>query len=359
MIEPGSVPGSATCPKHMTFGPCGGVRNDGSCEVDVRPCPFISVRPLEATATLALRKGALTAAPDLDLDLGAVPIIVDVRYPRQLNAPAGDVREWWAAAGQVLRGKWALLGEHVDGAVGHEDAGTLDPADAIDLLASAGIRTIATVTGRDRDLVEADATMRRYAAAGASAIHCVTGDHPAVLGLSRSAIFGAESMTILDTAHRLGFAATVAESPLALGDRVARLLMKQHGGASMVLLNHGGDASTMIDFANRCRSAGVRLPLVAPVAMVADLDTGRALAAFPGLQLPPGLLNAINSAEDPRALGLAQAREHTSVLAASGLFAGVNVSGGTVSPDPGLRLDLMSEFAGAVAIAWSSNADRT
>jgi methylenetetrahydrofolate reductase (NADPH) len=30
----------AACPKHMTFGPCGGVRDDGSCEMRTHPCPF-------------------------------------------------------------------------------------------------------------------------------------------------------------------------------------------------------------------------------------------------------------------------------------------------------------------------------
>ena len=29
------------CPKRMTFGPCGGVRPDGSCEVEDAPCVFL------------------------------------------------------------------------------------------------------------------------------------------------------------------------------------------------------------------------------------------------------------------------------------------------------------------------------
>src|SRR4051794_32107812 len=29
------------CPKRMVFGPCGGVRSGGGCEVDERPCPFV------------------------------------------------------------------------------------------------------------------------------------------------------------------------------------------------------------------------------------------------------------------------------------------------------------------------------
>jgi methylene-tetrahydrofolate reductase-like protein len=29
------------CPKRMVFGPCGGVRADGNCEVRPEPCPFV------------------------------------------------------------------------------------------------------------------------------------------------------------------------------------------------------------------------------------------------------------------------------------------------------------------------------
>ncbi|MBV9921774.1 MAG: methylenetetrahydrofolate reductase C-terminal domain-containing protein, partial [Pseudonocardia sp.] len=31
-----------TCPKHMVYGPCGGVTAAGGCEVDAAlPCPFV------------------------------------------------------------------------------------------------------------------------------------------------------------------------------------------------------------------------------------------------------------------------------------------------------------------------------
>ena len=39
------VPGAEICPKHMHYGPCGGVRDDLSCELGDRPCPF-AVGPL-------------------------------------------------------------------------------------------------------------------------------------------------------------------------------------------------------------------------------------------------------------------------------------------------------------------------
>lgn len=32
---------STPCPKHMTYGPCGGVATDGTCEVGTAPCTFL------------------------------------------------------------------------------------------------------------------------------------------------------------------------------------------------------------------------------------------------------------------------------------------------------------------------------
>src|SRR3954468_17770880 len=40
MIEPVHPSDDVRCPKRMTYGPCGGVRADLSCEMDQRPCPF-------------------------------------------------------------------------------------------------------------------------------------------------------------------------------------------------------------------------------------------------------------------------------------------------------------------------------
>ena len=42
-IEAGAV--ERDCPKHMVYGPCGGVRPDLRCELDDRRCPFVD-RPL-------------------------------------------------------------------------------------------------------------------------------------------------------------------------------------------------------------------------------------------------------------------------------------------------------------------------
>lgn len=214
---------SELCPKSMTFGPCGGTRPDGACEVDRRPCPFLDVAQRDVLARAAID---VTRRP-VALDLRGPAIVVDVRAPTRW---LGDQRRLWQAVARGLDGCVALLGEHVDNPSGGDDAGFVDPCVAIDALASAGVTVIATVTGRDRDLAAARSTMARFADAGVTAIHCVTGDHPAALAIARPAWFGAEAVSLVTLANELGLPATVGESPASPGPRVARLGVKRAAG---------------------------------------------------------------------------------------------------------------------------------
>lgn len=351
-----SEPLADGCPKLMRFGPCGGVHADLSCEVDARACPFVLPNDV-----VPLWGGTVPIRRDPVCDWTTIgPVLVDVRYPRHVDmASDTSVRDWWKRMAQALDGCSALLGEHVDNPVTTDDAGPLDPCVAIEILSSCEVPVLATVTGRDRDLAGAALTMRRFAAAGAAGIHCVTGDHPAVLGLARDVWFGAESVTLLGQAARLSIMSTVAESPASPGDRIARLRTKQLAGAAVAVLNHDGDPDALIDFADRCRDAGLDLPLFAPVPFVADTETARTLQHFPGLQLPAGLIAAVSTASDPWNEGLRWTHHQASALAASGRFAGINLSGGTTSPDPARRLDLTTDFAATALGAWGANSVTT
>ncbi len=326
------------CPKSMTYGPCGGVGADGSCEVDRRPCPFLG-RPIPPPPAHDPVRFTAPADPLL---------VVDVRAP--LGWP-GDPTELWARIGDELAGCVPLLGEHVDNLPHLDDSGSLDPRRVTALLAERGVPPIVTITGREHDLDQAAQAMSALHAAGALAIHCVTGDHPAALGIDRPAAFRAESITLVGVAGLLGIPATVAESPAAPGNRAGRLVAKQRAGAAACVLNHGGDAAELTAFADAAAAAGSTLPLIAAVPMVADRDAAFALAAFPGLRLPPGYLQRIIEAPDPGE-GLRAAGELAAQLAAGGRFAGINLSGGTRSTDPWDRLALTTRFVRAVRDGW-------
>lgn len=324
--------GSDRCPKAMTFGPCGGVRGDGSCEVDARPCPFLTA-PVSFDVPVQLSP--------LPLPLPEPAIIVDVRAPARWR---GDHERLWGATAETLDGCVALLGEHVDNPMRHDDSGALAPTRVIAILRDANVNVIATVTGRDRDLTEATELIASYREAGATAIHCVTGDHPASIGIDRPARFGAEAMTLVTAAADSRIASTVGESPASPGNRVQRLGGKQHAGAALCVLNHAGDIDDLVRFADECRSSGVTIPLVAPIPMIADRHAALGLAAFPGLRLPHGLLEDIIDAPDPATAGLGAARELVRRCATSERFAGVNLSGGAGGHDPWDRLRFTSQF---------------
>ncbi len=340
----------------MRFGPCGGAQLEGTCEVDRRPCPFLDAAH---EARLAQHAFGSQRVP-VSVDLPVPAIVVDVRAP--VDWP-GDQRRLWQAVAASLHGCVALLGEHVDNARGTDDAGLVAPVFAIETLTSEGVPTIATVTGRDRNLTGARATMRRYSAAGAVAIHCVTGDHPAALSIARPAEFGAEAVSLAALANDLGLATTVGESPASPGPRIERLAVKRAAGATMCILNHSGDVSELADFAGACRARGVDVPLIAPIPMVADLRAAAALVRFPGLRLPTGFVDifadVIAGAADPVETSIVLSAQMAGELAATGLFIGVNLSGSAVGTDPYARIELTTRFVAAARSAWNANTDHS
>ena len=122
------------------------------------------------------------------------------------------------AIADALHGCVALLGEHVDNpSSAGDDSGALPATEVIAILSDAGVDVIATVTGRDRTLRDAGALIGAYRNAGVTAIHCVTGDHPAAVGIDRPARFGAEAITLIAAATDSGCPATVGESPASPG----------------------------------------------------------------------------------------------------------------------------------------------
>lgn len=324
------------CPKHMIHGPCGGVEADGGCEVDRRPCPFLAADAVPPPTGVPYRPRPT--------DIGR--LLIDLRLP----AGDGGADRELAQVARIFRdvGGTALVGEHVD-----------DPTDAAphqhaERLAAVGLPAIVTVTGRNRTDVEHAAEIVRLVGSGAVAVHCVTGDHPAVrLGPDATATFTLDGTELATVARSSGATVSVCESPAAtpVADRPTRVAAKQAAGADLVVLNHGGAPSVLVDFADRCRDAGAELALVAPVPVITDHRSAQALAQFPGLVLPDGLVERVLAAHDPHTTGTKAATEIGAELLASGRFAAVNLSGSATAGGPVERAETMAEVATALAAA--------
>lgn len=311
-----------TCPKRMVFGPCGGVRTDGSCEMDAAlPCPWadpddpVGVRRWDGPVapTSAPGPGSLRAvAADrpvvmTDLSVGAFDLAGLRRIARVL-APVSDA---------------LLVGEH-------HNRPDFPPVMMAAEIADAGTRPWITLTCRDRNRVVLEQELAGLATLGVEGVLCVTGD-----GRGRDVrpdvtqVFDLDATRLTHLAASTGLTATVAVAPAAqpAAARVRGLLEKQRAGASMAVVNHVSSPAALAAFLHDARAAGVDLPVVAGVAVYSDERSARVLQAFPGLALDDDAVAAVLAAPDPRAAGIdaavAEARE---LLAVPGVV-GVNLSG--------------------------------
>ena len=246
------------------------------------------------------------------------------------------------------RARLALIGEHADRV--EDDAGRLPVPQVVRLLAAGGAGVLATVTGRDRTSEGVRGDVAALGHAAVTAVHCVTGDHPGALGIDRSPRWGAESFDIVATAVAAGVPASVAESPASPGPRVARVLAKERAGASMVILNHGGDPADLVDFARRCRDHGVSVPMLAPVPIVVDPTSAAKLDRLPGLRLPAGLTAAVATSRSPRREGIARGVALAAELLDTGEFAGVNLSGPAGIATAEERLTITADVLDALSV---------
>lgn len=325
----GANPAVAECPKDMVFGPCGGVTPDNGCEVDGRPCPFVDNVVTTPPAGTEHRPRAI--------DLGRA--VVDLRLPTD-DATLAEVVQIYRAIGATV-----LVGEHVD------DPGDHTPHDHARRLRDHELPAVVTVTGRRRSLEAHEDEIRQLVAEDVVAIHCVTGDHPAArFGPDADATFTLDGTRLASLARRAGAKVSVAESPASppADARAERLVTKQSAGADVAILNHAGSAADLVDFAERTTTAGAELALVAPVPVITDAESARALVQFPGLVLPDGFTDSVLTSADPGRTGIELAIELGRELLASGHFAAVNLSGAATADGPVERARIMAEVVEAL-----------
>lgn len=320
---------AAECPKHMVFGPCGGVRPDLSCEMAPQPCPFAVVGEVVAW------RGP-TPEPGRGAQLLAAAATRPVVLTDLTTAPydaAGTARIAGELAGACDA---VLVGEH-------HNRPDLPPTVMTGIVRDAGVPPWITLTCRDRNRIVLEQEIAGLAVAGADGVLCVTGDGRAPgVRSGVTQVFDLDGTRLAALAAAAGLPVAVPESPDAAPRalRPARLLQKQRAGASVAVLNGVGSVDRLARFVDEARSVGVTLPLIAGVAVFTDDRSAAVLRAFPGLGLDEARVAAVLGARDPVEAGVRVAVEAARAILAVDGVVGVNLSG--------LASDRGVEFAASV-----------
>jgi 5,10-methylenetetrahydrofolate reductase len=305
------------CPKRMVFGPCGGVRDDGRCEVADHACVFLAP-PLPrwgdpTPAVPAPRPGGLLelarTRPVVLTDLTVAPFDpASVRSVVRTLAPVSD---------------GLLVGEHQ----GRPD---LPPTLMAQQVLAAGGRPWTTLACRDRNRLVLEQELAGLAAVGVDGVLCVTGDgRRAGVRSEVTSVFDLDGTRLTALATAVGLSAAVPESPDAppVPQRPDRVAEKQRAGAQLCVLNHVGSPARLAEFLAAARAAGATLPFIAAVAVYTDERSARVLQRFPGLHLDDDQVERVLGAPDTVEAGIdAAVAEAQALLAVPGVV-GVNLSG--------------------------------
>lgn len=289
----------------MLFGPCGGVRPDGQCEMRPGPCGFDDVvawsgdRPATRSARAPLVLTDFSCAA-FDRE--------DVATTAAVLAPGCDA---------------VLVGEH-------QNKPDFPPTLMGSLLLDAGVVPWITLSCRDRNRVVLEQELRGLRSIGVGTVLCVTGDgrgydvRPEV-----TQTFDLDGPRLVALAASVGITAAVPETPTAppVHARPARLVEKQHAGASLAVLNHVPFPDMIAGFMATARAEGLAIPVIAAVAVFTDQMSAAVLQGLPGLEIDPNVTEQVLNAGDPVAAGIEAALVEARALLAIDGVDGVNVSG--------------------------------
>ena len=300
----------AGCPKRMVYGPCGGVRADDSCEMLPVPCAFAAMREVPAGV----------APPPA----GTVPPIRVPQVLTDLSTPPADAPTLQATVRLLAPTCDALL-------VGdHQDRPDYPPSTLARLIAGAGGTPWVTLACRDRNRIALEQELRALALDGLATVLCVTGDGRAFdVRPDVTQAFDLDGTRLAALAASLGLPVGVAETPTARPHqlRPRRLVVKQHAGAAVGVLNHVPTANQVSDFVAAARAAGLTIPVIASVAVFTDQRSAAVLDALPGLEIDASRVQTVLTADDPIEAGIASAVDEALELLAIPGIAGVNLSG--------------------------------
>lgn len=331
----------AACPKHMEYGPCGGVEFDGTCEIAEFRCVFLDVPTVRWHGADPAEGRAASGAERMRALLATKQIVVADFPARALDATS------LVECAAALRGATDAV---LAGDSGRERV-QFPPAYRAALIRAEGVEVWSGFTCRDRNRVAMEGELAALAHAGVAGVHCVTGDHTQT-GSRRDAapVFDLDSTQAASLARAAGHLVSVAEAPATppVERRAARLLEKERAGAEICFVNHAGGVEPVAAFIGAARGLGSSLGFIPCIPVVLDRASAELLKSFTTLVLPPGYLDRILAAPDPRAEGVAAAVELGRGFLALDSVVGVNLSGGT---GPGGELEFaraLAEIAGAL-----------
>jgi 5,10-methylenetetrahydrofolate reductase len=309
------------CPKHMEFGPCGGVNFDGSCEVSPHRCVFLDSPTVRWGAPVP-PAAATGAANDMRTLLAARQIVVGDFPARALDAAS------IAECGEILSGTMdaVLAGDAGNARV------QFSPSYRAHLIRSTGLQVWTGITSRDRNRVAIEGELAGLADVGVAAVHCVTGDHTLTGDRPDAApVFDIDSTRVASLARAAGHLVSVGEAPATppVDRRPDRLLQKMLAGAEVCFVNHAGGAAPVREFIERSQDLGATMAFIPCVPIVVDRESAELLESFTTLVLPPGYLERILAADDTYTAGIVAAIELSRELLAIDGVRGVNLSGGT------------------------------
>ena len=316
------------CPKHMTHGPCGGVRPSGACEVDeALPCPYLDVldtlpwrRPVMPERE---RTGRGAGKLERTLHSGGFAVIAEAYTPDSADL-SGLVQTYNGFKDKITA---VNIAEH---ALASPHASTLAAAA---LFEQSGVEAIINLTCRDRNRIGLQGEILGAAALGVKNLFCVTGDHPALGDHPEAkAVFDLDSLELIALAKRMrdesillsgrrlehpphlfiGAAANPFTRPYDL--QAERVAAKVAAGADFIQTQGIFDVARFEGFTKQLRDFGAleRAYLVAGVAVVTTLEQALWLQReVPGARVPDKLIERLRRTpeREQRDFGLAYAAD--------------------------------------------------
>lgn len=298
------------CPKKMVYGPCGGVRVDGGCEMAAMPCVFGNLSGPQAFSW--------TGSPPAPVPVRAPLVLTD------LSVPPADAKTLTRTA-QILAPSCdaVLVGDH-------QDRPDFPPTTLARLLCDVGAHPWVTLTCRDRNSVVLEQELHGLRQDNLATVLCVTGDGRAFdVRPDVTQAFDLDGTRLAALATSIGLPVAVAETPNAPPTRLrpGRLVQKQHAGAGIAVLNHVRSASQVADFMAAARALGLTIPVVASVAVYTDARSAAVLTGLPGLEIDPATVQTVLQAADTVAAGIQVALDEARTLLTVPGVVGVNLSG--------------------------------